>query len=503
MLLSTSAGKHWRALDESSRAAARATACSPRSPRPIPSPSSRALAHAADVIAQASAVAGTPWDALLPALSDAAVSPLPVHREAAMLLLGNLVESMGAHLHPHHAPLATLFLDAVAAPVAAPADARVRRRRTRRPRAARRRPRRTRRFPPRRGNPPGRRARLPGRRARRDESDEPRRSAGVGGVARARAAVAVDADAVFGPELQLLLPVVDVALAIGADAAFDPNASARADAFADDEALATAHAEALDEPRRCQTSHASDVVSAAALMLPPLCAAAREVDAADADASGEAEATGPAHAARAVLRRCATRITPRAADALARRATGSGRGGDGRGTSAGALAALAVVVEGCASEMAEDAVLVPTLGALDAAIRSGDAGAARGAARVLAELAEHAGHALTQLHADVVLPHVTNALRTAVDAESKLGADGESGEVEGFSAPTRTSALASLCENFSNEELAPGVDALARTLVAGAACAGAPPGARARCPPPSPPSRAPPRGISNRAREKP
>ena len=107
-------------------------------------------------------------------------------------------------------------------------------------------------------------------------------------------------------------------------------------------------------------------------------------------------------------------------------------------------------------------------------------GAARGAARVLAELAEHAGHALTQLHADVVLPHVTNALRTAVDAESKLGADGESGEVEGFSAPTHA-ALASLCENFSNEELAPGVGALARTLVAGAACAGAPPGARARC----------------------
>ena len=188
------------------------------------------------------------------------------------------------------------------------------------------------------------------------------------------AAVAVDADAVFGPELQLLLPVVDVALAIGADAAFDPNASARADAFAVLEALATAHAEALDEPRRCQTSHASDVVSAAALMLPPLCAAAREVDAADADASGEAEATGPAHAARAVLRRCATRLPPAATLSHVARPV-LDAAATGAVPSAGALAALAVVVEGCASEMAEDAVLVPTLGALDAAIRSGDAGA--------------------------------------------------------------------------------------------------------------------------------
>ena len=478
VLLSTSAGKHWRALDESSRAAARdgvlaALASSDSLPE------LRALAHAADVIAQASAVAGTPWDALLPALSDAAVSPLPVHREAAMLLLGNLVESMGAHLHPHHAPLATLFLDAVAAPVAAPADARVR------------------------DAALGALAQLAAALAERGDfllvaeilpavvrvcldaaraatnptnRDESAASAALRALA---AAVAVDADAVFGPELQLLLPVVDVALAIGADAAFDPNASARADAFAVLEALATAHAEALDEPRRCQTAHASDVVSAAALMLPPLCAAAREVDAADADASGEAEATGPAHAARAVLRRCATRLPPAATLSHVARPV-LDAAATGAVPSAGALAALAVVVEGCASEMAEDAVLVPTLGALDAAIRSGDAGAARGAARVLAELAEHAGHALTQLHADVVLPHVTNALRTAVDAESKLGADGESGEVEGFSAPTHA-ALASLCENFSNEELAPGVDALARTLVAGAACAGAPPGARARC----------------------
>ena len=160
-----------------------------------------------------------------------------------MLLLGNLVESMGAHLHPHHAPLAKLFLDAVAAPVAAPADARVR------------------------DAALGALAQLAAALAERGDfllvaeilpavvrvcldaaraatnptnRDESAASAALRALA---AAVAVDADAVFGPELELLLPVVDVALAIGSDATFDPNASARADAFAVLEALATTHAE--------------------------------------------------------------------------------------------------------------------------------------------------------------------------------------------------------------------------------------------------------------------
>ena len=500
VLLSTSAGKHWRALDESSRAAARdgvlaALASSDSLPE------LRALAHAADVIAQASAVAGTPWDALLPALSDAAVSPLPVHREAAMLLLGNLVESMGAHLHPHHAPLAKLFLDAVAAPVAAPADARVR------------------------DAALGALAQLAAALAERGDfllvaeilpavvrvcldaaraatnptnRDESAASAALRALA---AAVAVDADAVFGPELQLLLPVVDVALAIGSDATFDPNASARADAFAVLEALATAHAEALDEPRRCQTSHASDVVSAAALMLPPLCAAAREVDAADADASGEAEATGPAHAARAVLRRCATRLPPAAT----------------------------------LSHVARPVLDAAATGAVPSAARSPrspwwwkdararwrktrcwfprsarwtprfDPATPRGARRrsVLAELAEHAGHALTQLHADVVLPHVTNALRTAVDAESKLGADGESGEVEGFSAPTHA-ARSPVCARISATKNSRRAWTRSRGRSSPAPRArGRHPGRERGVSPPSPPSRAPPRGISNRTREKP
>ena len=483
VLLSTSAGKHWRALDESSRAAARdgvlAALASSES-----LPELRALAHAADVIAQASAVAGTPWDALLPALSDAAVSPLPVHREAAMLLLGNLVESMGAHLHPHHAPLAKLFLDAVAAPVAAPADARVRD-------AALGALAQLAAALADRGDfllvaqllPAVVRVCLDAARAAHAARDEPAASSALRALA---AAVAVDADAVFGPELELLLPVVDAALTVGADATLDPDGPARADAFAVLEALATTHAEALDEPRPppggffgFRTPERGDAVSAASLMLPPLCAAAREVDAAESDAAGEAEATGPAHAARAVLRRCATRLPPATTLSHAARPV-LDAAATGAAPSAGALAALAVVVEGCASEMAEDAILVPTLAALDAAIRSGDAGKARAAARVFAELAEHAGHVLTELHADAALPLVTRALRTAVEAESKLGADGESGEVEGFSAPVHA-ALSSLCDNFSNEELAPGLDALARTLVAGAACAASPPGARARC----------------------
>ena len=492
VLLSTSAGKHWRALDESSRAAARAGVLAALASSES-LPELRALAHAADVIAQASAVAGTPWDALLPALSDAAVSPLPVHREAAMLLLGNLVESMGAHLHPHHAPLAKLFLDAVAAPVAAPADARVRD-------AALGALAQLAAALADRGDfllvaqllPAVVRVCLDAARAAHAARDEPAASSALRALA---AAVAVDADAVFGPELELLLPVVDAALTVGADATLDPDGPARADAFAVLEALATTHAEALDEPRPppgggagaggffrlfgSGTPERGDAVSAASLMLPPLCAAAREVDAAESDAAGEAEATGPAHAARAVLRRCATRLPPATTLSHAARPV-LDAAATGAAPSAGALAALAVVVEGCASEMAEDAVLVPTLAALDAAIRSGDAGKARAAARVFAELAEHAGHVLTELHADAALPLVTRALRTAVEAESKLGADGESGEVEGFSAPVHA-ALSSLCDNFSNEELAPGLDAIARTLVAGAACAASPPAARARC----------------------
>ena len=70
------------------------------------------------MIAQSSAVAGTPWDALLPALSAAAGSPSAAHREAAMLLLGNLVESMGVNLHAHHQSLTELFIGAARDPTA-------------------------------------------------------------------------------------------------------------------------------------------------------------------------------------------------------------------------------------------------------------------------------------------------------------------------------------------------------------------------------------------------
>ena len=63
-LLSTAAAKHWRSLGDDGRGAVQAGVLaalgSSESPAEL-----RALAHAADVVAQSSAVAGTPWDALL------------------------------------------------------------------------------------------------------------------------------------------------------------------------------------------------------------------------------------------------------------------------------------------------------------------------------------------------------------------------------------------------------------------------------------------------------
>ena len=72
----------------------------------------RALAHAADVVAQSSSTTSTPWDELLPSLSEAASSPRDAHREAASLLLGNLAESMGAHLATHHGALVATLVAA-------------------------------------------------------------------------------------------------------------------------------------------------------------------------------------------------------------------------------------------------------------------------------------------------------------------------------------------------------------------------------------------------------
>ena len=60
------------------------------------------------------------------------------------------------------------------------------------------------------------------------------------------AAIAVDSDAVFGANLELLLPAVEAALRVGTDTTLDPDGDARGPAFAVLGALAKAHAELLD-----------------------------------------------------------------------------------------------------------------------------------------------------------------------------------------------------------------------------------------------------------------
>jgi len=64
----------------------------------------RAVTALANVVAQSS-VLQLPWDGLLPALEEAARSPVANHREAAMDLLGQLTDSLGLRLQPHYPAL--------------------------------------------------------------------------------------------------------------------------------------------------------------------------------------------------------------------------------------------------------------------------------------------------------------------------------------------------------------------------------------------------------------
>lgn len=64
----------------------------------------RAVTALANVVAQSS-VLHLPWDGLLPALEEAARSPVANHREAAMDLLGQLTDSLGLRLQPHYPAL--------------------------------------------------------------------------------------------------------------------------------------------------------------------------------------------------------------------------------------------------------------------------------------------------------------------------------------------------------------------------------------------------------------
>jgi len=69
VLLATSAGKHWRALDDHTRRATQSGVLAALAHAEDPA-TLRALAHAADVVAQSSTTTSTPWDDLLPSLSS-------------------------------------------------------------------------------------------------------------------------------------------------------------------------------------------------------------------------------------------------------------------------------------------------------------------------------------------------------------------------------------------------------------------------------------------------
>ena len=533
VLLATSAGKHWRSLDDHVRRATQRGVLAALAHAEDPA-TLRALAHAADVVAQSSTTTSTPWDELLPSLSEAAKSPKDAHREAASLLLGNLVESMGAHLEAHHEALVAALAAASAADASAGAAPET---------PARRRARRA---------ALGALAQLASAlgasgdfrkvatlvpriierclqaaveysewRVRDLETPSPKRAeeekrrdfSGVAAALRAlAAAVAVDADAVFGPDLRLLCPTAETALAVAtrghADAAgpehgegpagtaggvarAEARDDARAAAFEALEALASTHSGALDEPIPAAAAAAAAAGASAkdaprtiaAMLLPPLCAAARDESAtagAIRDANDDSETRGVAAAARAALRQCALRFPP---SVVLPHALGPvvDAGAKGVAPSAGALSAFAAVVEGCAHDAVDDdATVRRVLTALRLGVESGDAATARAAATATMELTEHAGHALASLHGEAVASLLCVAVRAASEAESRLG-NADADLVEGFAAPTHAATVA-FVENCGDEEMRPEtLRSLAAALVGGACAASTPARACARC----------------------
>jgi len=501
VLLSTAAGKHWRSLSDRDVEAVQSGVLAALGAAES-SAELRALAHAADVVAQASAAAGTPWEALLPALRDAARSPSPTHREAALVLFGDLLESTGAHLAPHHREIAAACLAEASREDSSDVDA----------------------SAPLGSAPLARAPRLAAlaalarlARALGEVGDFPvvaelapailrcaldncEAAFTAGDDERMRRALATLADvvalpsdeAVFGPEpAAALLPTLRAVVRVATDGA--SSASWCGPAWDVLGTIAEAHAGLLDAPRKdlaafFPAAAGRGAVSVAELLLPPLCDAARSDERGDEDASDtvdDAEASGPGAHARAALRRCAAALPPAATlpAALAPVAAAADATGPSAEALRGALAAFAVVVEACACELESDA------GALEAALRaiarsfqSGDPATARRGALALAELAEHAGAALAASEATAarVLELAADATDIATEAEAEgASARADARVLEGFCAAARL-AVAKIAENFAGDELAPGLERLTRALVRGAA-AGRAAAARARC----------------------
>ena len=428
VLLSTSAGKHWRALDDHVRRATQSGVLAALAHAEDPA-TLRALAHAADVVAQSSSTTSTPWDELLPSLSEAASSPRDAHREAASLLLGNLAESMGAHLATHHGALVATL---VAASEIESDDASTRNGAVSET-AARRRARRA---------ALGALAQLASAlgtsgdfekvatlvpriverclRAAAEYSEpslfektDAARLPDFRGVAAAlralAAAVAVDADAVFGPDLRLLLPAAETALAVATTGHVGPRGTtsatgrersrdealddARAAAFEALEALASTHSGALDEPVPAAAAAAAAGASAkdaprtiAAMLLPPLCAAARGGDGFHRDANDANDANDDSEDAR---RRgggargvAAVRASvPPVGDSATRDRSGGRRGRAGRRALCGRARRVRRGRRGCAPTRWTTTRGRHVLAALQLGVQSGDAATARCGAR--------------------------------------------------------------------------------------------------------------------------
>ena len=467
VLLSAAADRHWSALGDDVKAATRSGTLAALS-RTDDRAELRALVHAADVVARHSATDGSPWSELLPALRDAAKSTHATHREAAMLLLGSLVESMGAHMNDHHAALVALFAaalrddpsDAVAVSAARALGN-------------------TALALQRRGDflivadllPRVLAACVDAAARRLEAGDDEGVAACLDAIA---SAAAVESDAVFGADLALLPAVVDVAMRVGTDARLDPDGRARAVAFDALGSLAASHAGLLDEPRPAKppagsssspSPGATSMTTFADGIMPGLCAAAATgVNFTDAGrAEGEAESNGWAAAARSTLRRFSLHLPPATilphVVAPLDAATAAGTP-----PTPGALACLAAVTEGCASDLAEDPIASNVVGSIASGLNSADPAAKVAAALAFKELAEHAGHALTELFSDLVIPALVTAVVNAVEYETEAG---DTDAAESFVAPAHAAA-AFLCDEFGGDDIEPALRDVIPPLLGGA-----------------------------------
>ena len=470
VLLSTAAARHWSVLGDDAKAAMRQRTLAALS-RAEDRAEMRALVHAADTLASRSADDGSPWHELLPALDDAAKSARATHREAAVILLGSIVESTGAHMNDHHAALVALFAARLDDPVREVAAAATRALGT------------TALALQRRGDflvvadllPRILTACVDAAARRLDRSDDEAVAVATDAIA---AAASVDCDVAFGSDASLLPRVVDVLVGIGTDPRLHPDGRARAAAFDALGCLAASHPGLLDEPRPTAaavgagttgttvTAVTAPTTTLADEIMPRLCAAAAAAGVdftAAGRAEGEAESGGFAAAARSTLRRFSLHLPPAVvlphvvapldAALIA-----------GAAPSPGALACLAAVTEGCASDLAEDPIASNVIASVAAAMEYPDPASKVAAALAFKELAEHAGHALTELFSHAVIPTLVAAISLAVEHETE---GGRGDAAESFVAPTHAAASA-LCANFGSDEIAPALPGVIPPLLGGA-----------------------------------